>query len=104
MEREKQLVVSTGNLLKNKRLQIIRKGEALPLPFVLVFVIVNPPRIKPIHGFQVGILSGIADTNNRIGLHILGFNLLVPETADGLSLCDCLDYCFPSHSFFRMAY
>ena len=38
----------------------------------LIFVIVNPACIKPIHGFQIRILGGIADAHNGIGFHILG--------------------------------
>ena len=49
----------------------------LPLFYIQsVVIIVNPPSIKPIHGFQVGILSGIADADDGIGLHIFGFYLL----------------------------
>ena len=32
----------------------------------------NPPCIKPIHGFQICILGGVANTHDGIGLHILG--------------------------------
>ena len=42
------------------------------ISFSLVGVVVNPPRIKPIHRLQSRILSKIPDTHDRIGLHILG--------------------------------
>ena len=41
-----------------------------------IFIIVNPTYIEPIHCFQICILSGIADADDGIGLHIFGFYLL----------------------------
>ena len=51
-------------------------GEAQPLPFALILIIVNPARVKPICCFQIRILGGIADVYDGIGLHIFGFYLL----------------------------